>query len=1576
MSQDTQQPIRIAIIGMACRFPKAPDLETYWNNILDKVDAVGHPMPAWEAERYKAAGRESNLRITTDAGGFLNELYRFDPTEFGIMPSSLDGGEPDQYLALRVAAEALADGGYLGADHDHRKTGIILGHSTYLHRGQGAILQRSLVMDQTLELLSALFPDAGEDKLDQVRELLARHLPPSNADTAPGLVPNVMTGRIANRLDLMGPNYLIDAACASSLLSVGAAVEELVDGRADLMLAGGVNASLPAEVSVIFTQLGALSETGRIRPFDADANGTLLGEGLGVVLLKRYEDAVRDGDRIYSVIRGIGSSSDGKGQGLLAPRLEGEILAMRRAFERSGVTAESIGLVEAHGTGIPLGDRTEITALGEILGGPRSEVPQVAIGSVKSMISHCIPAAGMAGLIKTSLALHHKVFPPTLCEQVSDGLPLGETPLYVNNQTRPWVQRPDRPRRAAVNSFGFGGINVQALVEEAPQLAPRAARDWAYELVMFAGDSREQLIGQIEILQDYLQRVPGCRLADIAYTQVGKGLSGQHRLAIVAGDVDTLGKRLKTAKKKLAGDKAHWGTRSGMVYRGTADNGKLVLLFPGEGSQYQQMLAELAIDFPQVREWFDLWQGLYEDKRPVRPSEVLYPPPTMLDEAQQQRLADLIYGMDFGSEAVFMASLALFSTLQSFGVEADAMVGHSTGENAALAASGAMRYGSREALGRAILDLNRVYEDYLASGHIPTGVLLTVGALDREQVESVVAQAGDDIFIAMDNCANQLVLFGQEDAIRSATTALEAAGGLVSRLPFDRAYHTPLFAKVSEAFEDFYQRCNLSLPKTRLYSCASAAPFPRKKADVQKLAASQWSRTVRFTETVERLHDDGYRLFLEVGPSGNLTAFVEDILKGRDFEAVASNQRARDDRLQLLLALGTLFTHRHDWQLDRLFDGRRCESLDYAAEPAPAQRRDMPLANTMPIIHLDAQEQQQLRDLLLPAVTTCAQAPTETAVALPADDEAVMGHHFSLMQHFLDDQHAVLDRFLGADGAAADESSDLPFIDEIIEQTEGRVTAVCHLDLEQDRFLRHHILSGEVGTPGSGLRGLSVVPFTVTLEMMAEAAALLSQAPVLNAIESVTAYNWLALDEGSLSVTLQAERIAGDGERFRVQVLQGGAPSVEGEFIFGQAPLAAVEPVEPLAAPQPSRWQDEDLYTLGMFHGPLFQSVAHIRAVSGNDIDADLNPTGLEGFFNEGEQPQFLFNPVLLDAVGQVSAYGLSEQYGTDFNCFPSRVERIEFVDPLPAPGVGRVMRGRSREADAGERRFRWDYDCLDRDGRPLLRIHGWQDRFFAVPHRYFLARRRPIEGWLGEPLQPAGLELGGRDITLWHVPALPQGFLDDSGGIFKRILAQSQLGWDERAQWTLLPDNPLRQNDWLMGRVAVKEAIRQRLLQENGQALYATEVSVFNEASGKPYLECGKIPHGVEISLAHSSGEAMAGVAWDGHPLGLDVERLAPPFSGRDLTTGFSDEELAFLATLDAGRREELSLRFWCAKEAAGKYLGTGLNGQPQAFRVMLERFAPEQPERLWIGHDDRRIFVSTTRLGELVIALATRDE
>jgi acyl transferase domain-containing protein len=333
-------------------------------------------------------------------------------------------------------------------------------------------------------------------------------------------------------------------------------------------------------------------------------------------------------------------------------------------------------LVEAHGTGIPLGDKTEIAALRSVLGERQGLLGSVAIGSVKSMISHCIPAAGIAGLIKTSLALHHKVLPPTLCGTVNPALGIGATPLYVNTASKPWIAKPQNPRRAGINSFGFGGINTHAVLEEAPAAAQRplsfARREC--ELCVFAATSETELLAQLQQVQQYIDNNPGVALLDLAATLAARDCADKPaRLAVLAGDVAELAKKLLQAANKIAEAKSpRWMTRTGLVFSSQPLQGKLAFLFPGEGSQYLNMLADLAQQFPEVREWFDFWQGLYEEQPGSTRTDILFPPASELDDELRQRLEARLFDMDVGSEAVFVASQALFSLLGALGVEPDA----------------------------------------------------------------------------------------------------------------------------------------------------------------------------------------------------------------------------------------------------------------------------------------------------------------------------------------------------------------------------------------------------------------------------------------------------------------------------------------------------------------------------------------------------------------------------------------------------------------------------------------------------------------------------------------------------------------------------------------------------------------------------------------------------------------------------------------------------------------------------------------------------------------------------------------
>ncbi|MFQ5902908.1 MAG: beta-ketoacyl synthase N-terminal-like domain-containing protein, partial [Candidatus Binatia bacterium] len=540
----------VAIIGMACVFPKAPDLQTFWENIVSKVNAIDDPPKDRGIDQFFDPQATSNDRIYCKRGGYLEESLWFNPVDYGVMPVAVDGAEPEHFMALKMAHEALIDAGFPGKPLNGERTEVILGRGTYVNRGYVTVLQQGFVVDQTIRLLRELHPEYSVEELESIKQRLKAGLPPFNAETAPGLVPSIMASRIANRLDLRGPNFVVDAACASALIALEIGVRDLLAGRCDAVVTGGVQISTPVFIHMIFTQLGALSRLPQLRPFDKDADGTMLGEGIGMIVLKRKEDAERDGHRIYALIKGIGSSSDGRAKGILAPRVEGEELALRRAYEAAGISPNTIELIEAHGTALPLGDTTEIEALRRVFGSRDGNPPRCAIGSVKSMIGHLIPAAGIAGLIKAALALYHKTLPPTLhCDTPNPNFELEKTPLYINTETRPWIHgHQDTPRRAGVNAFGFGGINAHAVLEEYKGDSEADTEvyhhEWDTEVCVFQGESRRELIQQCKELHEYLSRTGEGTLLDVAYTLNIKLDDRPYRMAIVASSREDLSKKL------------------------------------------------------------------------------------------------------------------------------------------------------------------------------------------------------------------------------------------------------------------------------------------------------------------------------------------------------------------------------------------------------------------------------------------------------------------------------------------------------------------------------------------------------------------------------------------------------------------------------------------------------------------------------------------------------------------------------------------------------------------------------------------------------------------------------------------------------------------------------------------------------------------------------------------------------------------------------------------------------------------------------------------------------------------------
>jgi acyl transferase domain-containing protein len=1044
----------IAIIGMAGLYPQADDIEIFWGNVLAKKDCVTESPEGWLGGGYIYDPESSDpSRIYTRRGGFLGDLSRFDARQFGTMPLSVEGAQPDQFLALKVAHDALVDAGYPAGKHDHQATGVILGHAVHAHRGNTNGIQQVWMDGQTHQLLSALFPDLPEARIREAIAAMQATLPRLSKETIPGLVPNILTGRVCNRLDLMGPNYIIDAACSSSIIAVDLAISELRAGRADMMLAGGINTTTSPLVYAVFCSVDALSRDGRIRPFDTGANGTVLGEGAGVIVLKRLADALRDEDRIHAVIKGVGQSSDGKSSGLMAPRLEGEVLAVRRAYAQTGIDPATIGLLEAHGTGIPLGDRTEVEALRTVFGPREGRLPTVPVGSVKSMIGHCIPASGSAGIIKMALSLSRKVIPPTLCDEVSAEIGLDDTPFHVSTETRPWIHSADHPRRAAINAFGFGGINAHMILEESPvgrspdptaaflrpaEAAAAMPGAEAEEVYVFAGESRAAVLAALETFAAEGLATGPARAR--ATWDAALAAGGPARLAIVAAGAADLEKKIATLRAKLPGLKGTgMQTRNGIHYEDEAlvgpGRGKVAFLFPGEMGQYPGMMKDAALAFPLVRDWFDFIASLTEGRRAVRLQDVIYPPPTLVDEAGRALLDELIHRVDYGSEMVFAADQAVFGLLSAMGVAPDAMLGHSTGENAALVASGLIAM-DRAQVGAMIARMNTIFEAIEADGSVPQGTLLNVAALPRADFETILARH-PEVHFTMDNCPNQAIVFGQREKIDAVQRDAVAMGAVCTLLPISWGYHTPFVAPMAQGFGKLFEGLKLArpAPAVTLYSCGTAAPFPARRAAFQETAVAQYTSRVRFTEAVERLHADGVRVFVECGPNAVLSAFVRDILGERAHLAVSADNRRRGMVAQLRHLAAQLFV------AGVAIDPREVlmpgESAEAATRRAARERhrKAPPLASELPFIGIEGAVRDTLRALLLPEGGAAAAAPVAPAPALagmtadagapavaPARRQAVaapvaapvgdaaaagMAGHFALMRDFLRGQGRV-----------------------------------------------------------------------------------------------------------------------------------------------------------------------------------------------------------------------------------------------------------------------------------------------------------------------------------------------------------------------------------------------------------------------------------------------------------------------------------------------------------------------------------------------------------------------------------------
>jgi acyl transferase domain-containing protein len=1006
----------IAIVGIGCIFPQAEDKAAFWSNIRSGRDAITEvPASHWRPEDYFNPDPKAPDQVYAKMGGFLPPVD-FHPMEYGILPNALEAVDTAQLLGLVAVEQALVDAGYSAdKEFDRDKVSVILGVTGSLelviplgarlgHPRWRAALKEAGVAD-----------DIAADAIQRISDSYV----PWQENSFPGLLGNVVAGRISKHFNFGGTNCVVDAACGSSLSALNLAALELSAGKADMVVTGGVDTFNDIFMYTCFSKTPALSPSGHAKPFSADSDGTTLGEGLGVVVLKRLADAERDADRIYAVIRGIGSSSDGRGSAIYEPSAAGQEKALRRAYQQGDVTPETIELVEAHGTGTKVGDAVEVKALRQVFG--EGERPWCSLSSVKSQIGHTKAAAGSAGLIKATLALYHKILPPTLkVQKPQDVVVANGSPFYLDTAARPWIANPVHPRRAGVSALGFGGSNFHCLLEE--YQAEKIVVDESGEVQIVAFSAAD-----VAGLETLLRAFP----ADAAWAELRLAASTSRQqfdpqMACRLSLVMEKGRsnppaQIKSALSMLAksGAQSSWQTPDGVYFACGGAAGKLAILFPGQGAQYPGMLAELALQFPAFFTTLQAADQAFAAAVGVNGqlAEAIYPRGSF-DDASRQAEVTRLQATEVAQPALGAVSLGALKVLKSFALQADAFAGHSYGELTALCAGG---YFAEEALHH----LSRRRGELMAAGEGDRGTMLAVSA-PLAEVEKLLTEEGLDLVLANRNTPEQGVLSGATTEIAKAAKLLEARGLRYKELTVAAAFHSPLVAAASAPFAVALASTEFQAGQMPVFANSSGQAYPASADAARQLLSTQLASPVEFVSEVESLYASGIRTFVEVGPGARLTGMVKAILAGREHQALAldSSGGQRSAIHDLARTLGQLAVFGYGIDLSRW-------DADYAQERSKVAKKKGMVVPLCGANYFNPPAKRPARAPLPAAVVTSAPlppaaigAPTPTAAPAALQDalhltqqsmqalQSLQEQTSRLHQQFLSGQEAATRSFL------------------------------------------------------------------------------------------------------------------------------------------------------------------------------------------------------------------------------------------------------------------------------------------------------------------------------------------------------------------------------------------------------------------------------------------------------------------------------------------------------------------------------------------------------------------------------------
>lgn len=875
----------IAVVGMGCRLPGAKNPQAYWHLLREGVDAVQEiPGDRWKVDDYYDVEPGKPGKMSTRWGGFLDRVDEFDPAFFGISPREAVRMDPQQRLVMEVAWEALENAGIAPDSLAGSQTGVFVGIGNY----------------------------------DYCR-ILSKDINQVSAYDGTGNTLSIAANRLSYTFDLRGPSVIVETACSSSLAALHFAKLSLQSGESDLCLVGGVSLMLSPEPFITYSHARMMAADGRCKTFDADADGYVRGEGCGMVVLKRLSDALAAGDRIAAVIRGSALNQDGLSNGLTAPNGPSQQAVIRQALQNAGVTPAQISYVEAHGTGTPLGDPIEFKSLKSVLSEGRSSEQTCWIGSVKTNIGHLEAASGIASIIKVVLALQHQQIPPHLhLKQLNPYISLENTPLKIPTQLQPWPSESNR--LAGVSAFGFGGTNCHVVIEEAhPDFAlsdreaigeavgevqtgsvNEAIAERPVHVLALSAKDRPALVDLAKEYGSAIASLPNSALPDICFTaNVGRS-HFDHRLAIPATSISQLQESL-TAFSKGQSNRQIEGTVTGHK------RSKLAFLFTGQGSQYVQMGRELYETQPVFRAAIDQCNQLLKSHLEQPLLSILYPSKgsykdskavRSIEEFSSQIAASPIDNTAYTQPALFAVEYALVELWKAWGVEPNAVIGHSVGEYVAACAAGVFSLED----GLKLISARAKLMQALPSG----GSMVAVFAAEAV-VQSAIAPYEKSISIAAINGPESVVISGEQTAIDQIVAKLESGGTETRSLNVSHAFHSPLMQPILSEFEQAAAQVQYSPPKIKIVSNVTGNEIGDEIA-TPDYWLNHVCQPVRFAQGLETLYSKKYRLLVEIGPKPVLTGMGRRCLSETEVTWVPSLRQNKGDWEVLGEAIAHLYT--------------------------------------------------------------------------------------------------------------------------------------------------------------------------------------------------------------------------------------------------------------------------------------------------------------------------------------------------------------------------------------------------------------------------------------------------------------------------------------------------------------------------------------------------------------------------------------------------------------------------------------------------------------------------------------------